>query len=189
MPTTTIAYDEAVHIPADVRDLNSFRSWAHSDEFPERGKITFIKGEIILDMSPAQISSHNKVQRDVQHTLGRLLDENDIGELLPDGTLFVNESANISTEPDLMFCRWDGLRSGRVSYLESSAAAERFIEVNGSPDMVLEAVSRSSVRKGHANPPLQLLRIRHPGILAHRRPWPRHRLSTPHTGRQRVHRC
>ena len=147
MSRAAILYEEAVHIPAYVVDLTSFRRWAHSDEFPEYGKITFVKGEIIIDMSPEEITSHAKVRRDVQYFLGKLLESNDIGELLPDGTMFVNEEADVSNEPDLLFCSWDSLRSGRVQYKERTVGSGRLIEVVGSPDMVMEVVSRSSVRK------------------------------------------
>jgi Uma2 family endonuclease len=98
-------------------------------------------------MSPEEISSHAKVKRDVQFALGKLLESIDLGELLPDGTLFVNAEADVSNEPDLMFCSWDSLRSGRVSYRENVEGSERLVEVAGAPDMVMEVVSRSSVRK------------------------------------------
>lgn len=147
MSRAAILYEEAVHIPAYVVDLASFRRWAHSDEFPEHGKITFVEGEIIIDVSPEEIECHNKVRRDIQGVLGKLLESNDIGELLPDGTMFVNEEADVSNEPDLLFYSWNSLRSGRVSYREWVEGSGRLVEVVGSPDMVMEVVSRSSVLK------------------------------------------
>lgn len=147
MSTIALASDEPVHIPAGVSDLDRFRQWMHSDEFPQRWKVTFVKGEIILDMSPQEITTHAWVRRDVQGVLWNHVTDNKSGHLHPDGTMFVNEEAGVSTEPDLMFCSWESLRSGPVSYRESTKKNERFVEVTGSPDMVLEVVSDSSVRK------------------------------------------
>ncbi|MEX0703144.1 MAG: hypothetical protein WD069_13700 [Planctomycetales bacterium] len=42
-------------IPAGIIDLRSFRAWAHSDEFPQRGSISYVRGEIIVDMSPEEM--------------------------------------------------------------------------------------------------------------------------------------
>jgi len=38
------------------RDLQKFRAWAHSDEYPETGKIAYIDGEIEVDMSPEELA-------------------------------------------------------------------------------------------------------------------------------------
>ena len=75
--------------------------------------------------------------------------------MLADGALLVNENASLSTEPDLMFCSWESLESGRVRYVEAVEGSERYVEVVGSPDLVVEIVSRSSVYKDtQALPPL-----------------------------------
>ena len=48
-----------------------------------------------------------------------------------------------------MFCPWESIRSGRVQYIEKARGSGRFIEVRGAPDLVVEVISRSSVRKDH----------------------------------------
>src|SRR5690349_1237863 len=40
-----------VDIPLWVIDLDSFRRWMDSDDFPEEGRINYIKGEVWVDMS------------------------------------------------------------------------------------------------------------------------------------------
>jgi Uma2 family endonuclease len=134
-------------VPEYVVDLASFRHWAHSESFPERGTISFLAGEIDVDMNAEEIETHNKVKRDLAGGLWTYLNAVNTGELLADGVLLVNEAANLSTEPDLLFCRWDSLRSGRVQYTESVEDSDRLVEVRGTPDVVVEIISRYSVRK------------------------------------------
>jgi Uma2 family endonuclease len=143
----TVVFEDRVRIPADVVDLASFRRWARSDEFPDTGHIAFLAGEVLVDMSPEELVPHGKLKRDLQHGLHARLERHEIGELLPDRTLFVDERANVANEPDLMFVSWDALRTGRTVYLPQSPGSSRLVEVGGAPDVVVEIVSRSSVRK------------------------------------------
>lgn len=136
-----------VQIPAYVADLTTFRRWTHSEAFPERGRISYVAGEILIDMNAEEIESHNKVKRDLAYWWQRYLETRDLGELLVDGVLLVNETAGLSTEPDLLFCLWDSLRSGRVIYTEGVPGSDRLVEVRGTPDVVVEIVSRYSLAK------------------------------------------
>ena len=148
MSVSTLTWpDFALHIPATVRDLDSFRDWAHADDFPERGTISFLRGEIIIDMSPQEFETHLKVSGAIFADLYQLVSQEDLGELFPDGAMIVNEQADVSNEPDMTFCRWETLRSGRASYRLADDDEERVVEIVGSPDLVLEVVSRSSVTK------------------------------------------
>jgi Uma2 family endonuclease len=66
--------------------------------------------------------------------------------VFPDRTLLTNESAGVSNEPDVIFARRETLASGRlrqVPTVEGHGAKE----LVGTPDMVLEIVSDSSLRK------------------------------------------
>lgn len=139
--------DGVVVIPAGISDLESFRDWAHSDAFPERGRISYVRGEIVVDMNAEELESHNKVFIELAHTIAAYVKANDLGEVLGDRALLVNVAADISNEPDLIFCAWDTLRSGRAQYREHVAGSQRYVEVFGAPDLVVEIVSRSSVRK------------------------------------------
>lgn len=136
-----------VRIPADVVDLQSFRRWAHSDEFPQRGKVSWLGGAIEVDMSPEEIETHNKSKTALIAGMCNHVDERDLGDVLSGGAMLVNDEADLSTEPDLMFCSWETLRTGRVVYSQKVEGAERFIDVVGAPDLVAEVVSLSSIRK------------------------------------------
>ncbi|MEX0700996.1 MAG: Uma2 family endonuclease [Planctomycetales bacterium] len=143
----TLDDPEVVVIPAGISDLRSFRDWAHSDDFPERGRISYVRGEIIVDMSAEEVESHNKVVTEVTRDLATIVKEDDLGELLIERVLFINSEADVSTEPDLIVCAWDTLKSGRAAYREHVAGSQRYVEVAGSPDLIVEIVSRSSVKK------------------------------------------
>jgi len=59
---TIVLDDQAVHIPAWVTDLAAFRRWVRSDEFPEKQRICYLKGEVWVDLSKEPFFSHNQVK-------------------------------------------------------------------------------------------------------------------------------
>ena len=138
---------DAVRIPASARTLDGFVAWALSDEFPRRGRVSFLGGEIVIDMAAEEIQSHGKLKRRIGTALDNFVTAEDLGEVLPDGTLFRNEAAEVSHEPDLMVCTFDRLESQAVRYVEPQPGSGRQVVVEGRPDLVVEIVSRSSVRK------------------------------------------
>jgi Uma2 family endonuclease len=146
---TIIPVDEAapVTIPADVFDLAGFRRWVQSPRFPEKTRASYIAGQIEVDMSPEEAFSHNSPKMAVTLALGNWVDAFDLGQVFIDGMMLVNEAADIANEPDLMVCRWDAFSSGRVELRETSPGSGRSMELVGSPDLVVEIVSRSSVTK------------------------------------------
>lgn len=142
-----IVIDGHSRIPADVFTFERFRRWAHSDDFPERGKVSFLGGEVNFDLSPENIETHNKVKTAIVAGLGAALAEQPAGDLLSDGALLTNKRAGLAVEPDVMFCGWESLRAGRVKYVPQAAGSQQLVEVSGTPDLVVEIVSPSSVRK------------------------------------------
>jgi len=139
---STIPIGAPVRIPAWVTDLASFRRWARSDAFPEHGWIAHLGGELWVDLSMER-AEHNQAKGSINSTLTMLTHQNDSGAYFADRMLLTNEEAELSTEPDGMFVSNESLRNGRVILAEGDDA----LEVQGSPDMVMEAVSESSVEK------------------------------------------
>jgi Uma2 family endonuclease len=143
--TTFIADGARLHIPASVVDIESFRRWADTEEFPERGNIWWLCGEVWADMSKEQIFTHVVLKGEFFRALANLVKEGRLGVTLPDGAFLTNLPADIAGKPDAMFLAAETIDSGRVRFVEG---AERgYVEVEGSPDMVLEVVSDSSVDK------------------------------------------
>lgn len=147
MSRRAIVFEERLRIPADVFSLERFREWAHSAEFPESGWFSYIGGDIEVEMSPEELETHNKAKGYVFAGILQWIREKNLGELLGDRALLVHEAADLATEPDITFCSWDSLRSGRVRYAERQKGSKRRVEVLGSPDLAVEVVSENSVRK------------------------------------------
>ena len=144
-----------VQLPTDIDDLAGFRRWVHSEQYPERGRFSYFKGEVTADMAPEELQTHNKLKGELSASLIWWAKAHALGEVLHDGALLVNETADVSTEPDAMLISWESLKTGRVRYVEAGEGSERYVEVVGSPDLVVEVVSRSSTYKDKtALPPL-----------------------------------
>jgi Uma2 family endonuclease len=138
---------QEVRIPPSAHTLAGFRAWATSEQFPERGRISFLDGELFIDMSPEEIHKHNKVKSEVGYALIGLNKKRKLGEFYSDRMLLTNVEANISTEPDAAFATWESLESGKVRLVPREDAEDESMEMEGTPDWVLEIVSKYSVRK------------------------------------------
>lgn len=134
-------------VPVSVFDHAGFRAWATSGAVPEWLRIAFVGGEVLIEMSPEAIETHNKAKRKITETLGRLIDDEDLGEAYADGVLLTNEDAQLSTEPDFAFVSWASFQTGRVRLVEKANRADDHVELEGAPDLVVEVVSDSSMRK------------------------------------------
>jgi len=139
-----IVLHDDVRIPP-VADLDAFRHWAKSDDFPERGRYSFLNGDLWVDLMPEQLFTHNAVKMEYSAVILGLLKQTCRGRFFGDGTLFTNVEAGLSTEPDGLVVLFESLAGGRVELIEGTA--EGFIEIAGTPDLVLEIVSATSVRK------------------------------------------
>lgn len=149
MPATgSLSIDgDRAQLPVTIFNHAGFRAWARSGEVPEGLRIAFIDGDVLIEMSPEAIETHNKAKRKITEVLGRIVDDDDLGEAYADGVLLTNEAARLSTEPDFAFVSWASFDSGRVRLVEKTHRNDDFIEIEGTPDLVVEVVSDSSVRK------------------------------------------
>jgi Uma2 family endonuclease len=134
-----------IEIPTWVTDLPSFRKWVHSPAVPEDLKVYWIGGKVWVDMSNEQIFSHVYVKGEVFRVLANLATESDLGFVLVDGALYTNDAASIGVNPDAVFISHAARAEGRVTFVRGSGGGH--VEIQGTPDMVLEVVSRSSVTK------------------------------------------
>lgn len=141
---TFVIESDQVSVPEWVTDLDSFRRWADSEDFPEMGRICYLNGEVWVDMSKEQVFTHVLVKTRITAVLSELVDAKEWGLFLGDGILLSNVDADIAVNPDALFASNDAL-ADRVRILEDKK--EGYVELEGSPDMVLEVVSTSSVRK------------------------------------------
>lgn len=137
-----------LRVPADAYDLASFRRWTRSDEFPESGRIDFVDGLIEVTMSPEDVSTHGSPKSAIHAAVFAEVRRRDLGEVWVDRTRLVHEKVGLSCEPDVLFLRWETLESGKAKLVPRTNAAEgRWIEIEGTADLVVEVVSDASVAK------------------------------------------
>jgi Uma2 family endonuclease len=135
-----------VTVPETAHTLAGFRQWASSDDFPETGKISYLAGELHIDMSPEMFDSHNQVKDAINGALSPLVRKLDLGKYCPDGLWITNDNADLSTEADATFLSWERLERGQVQLIPRRDSGDG-IEMRGSPDWVLEIVSDTSESK------------------------------------------
>jgi Uma2 family endonuclease len=139
-----------VRLPASaVATLDGFCAWATSDAGPKRGRFAFLGEEVFLDMSPEEIETHIKLKGEIQRTIGTLTEKLDLGEVLGDGTLVKNAAAGLSNEPDGTLVKWETSESGRVRFVPRMDDLGHCMQLEGTPDWVLEVVSKWSVQKDY----------------------------------------
>jgi len=148
MASTWAIFDDLeIIVPDEARTHPGFRAWAKSDACPERARVTFFQGEILIDMSKEEIETHAKLKGEITRGVGNINRAFDLGECYPDGTLVSNEEAGLSNNPDLTFVLWETLEAKKVVLVPREGASGQYLELLGSPDLLVEIVSRSSIRK------------------------------------------
>jgi len=137
----------ALRIPAEAMSFAGFNRWVTSDRFPEGWRVSRIRGELFVEMSPEEIQSHGQLKTEVIRALATLVRSRRLGRVYADRTLITHEEADVSTEPDCTFVSHEAMRSGRVRWVAAESDQDRYLSLAGSPDLVVEVVSKSSVVK------------------------------------------
>jgi len=135
------------HIPDDLHTLAEFREWVLNTDTKELGRVDYIDGAIEVEMSPEDLDCHGAVKGAIYAALFGVVQCKDLGLIYVDGARVSMESADLSLEPDIGFISWNSLESGRVKRTPNAGSADRFVELNGPPDLIVEVVSDSSVAK------------------------------------------
>jgi Uma2 family endonuclease len=136
---------ENIVVPQEVTDLTSFHRWVAATGFPEHGRIDFLASEIWIDMSEEQLFSHVRVKGEFCRVLSGLEREHRQGFYLVDGARVSHPEANLSAVPDGVFLLNQSVQAIRVQLLPGAGGGH--VRIVGGPDLVLEVVSDSSVRK------------------------------------------
>jgi Uma2 family endonuclease len=148
-----VVIDGELWVPSSVVDLESFRRWAQSQEYPRSVRLSYLNGLLWIDRAMEQMYSHNRVKTEIATKLDSLTKATRQGIYLSDGMQLSNPAANLSTQPDGLFVTYASLQSGRVRRLPGRQPG--VIELEGSPEMVLEVVSDSSVQKDMVRLPVE----------------------------------
>lgn len=144
----TVVFEGRVEIPLGIKDLSDFRKWALSDEFPQRGRIDYVAGRIEVDMSPEDFFTHGTLKTEVSGEIRIRVNQTDLGHLLIAETRISSVPADLSAEPDVVVITHEALDEGRVRLVpKASGEPDRYVEVEGAPDLIVEIVSDNSVKK------------------------------------------
>ncbi len=146
--SVTLAIGEypPVTIPRQATEsLSSFREWAGNNDLPENAKVFYYRGEVWIEMGKQQLYTHITIKTEIASVLYQLVKGQKLGNVFSDGLLVTNVEADLSGNPDMVFIANKTFTSGRVSRVEGKEGG--FVELLGSPDMVLEVVSDSSEKK------------------------------------------
>lgn len=132
-------------IPPGIVDLESFRRWARSDDLPEKARVAFFQNQLWMDPTMEQAYTHNRVKGTTNAVLLPLGEEIGEGHYFTDGMLLTNSEIGFTTIPDGLYVSFAALESGRV--VEVPGKDNGCVEFVGSPDMVLEIMSRYTAQK------------------------------------------
>jgi Uma2 family endonuclease len=148
-----VLLDDDLRIPARVHTLTGFRQWTHSAQFPERGRIDYLRGLVEVDLSPEDLYTHGTVKTALASELHTLVAKTDRGSVFVDRTRVVAPAVGLSVEPDVVVVLWESLEAGRVREVPARSREDRFVELEGAPDLIVEVISDRSVRKDREHLP------------------------------------
>jgi Uma2 family endonuclease len=143
MANSTLMPDGSlVSVPFWVVDHASFLRWAESDEAPEKGKINYYHGAVQIDNGAEEIL-HSLIKCEIGVAIMAKFRPIKLGQFYVDGMSFTNYDAAFTSVPDGMFVTRQSWQTSRVQCDQGW----RSTQLHGSPDLILEVVSHSSVTK------------------------------------------
>jgi Uma2 family endonuclease len=145
---SVILLEGGLRIPAGVQDFEEFRRWSHSDQFPEQGRIDYLQGDVEVDMSPEDLLTHGTPKAAIAAGLFAVVVKAGRGLVFIDRARVASPAAGLSVEPDIVVALRESLAVNRVRMVpKSPPLPDRYIELEGAPDLVVEILSDSSVNK------------------------------------------
>jgi Uma2 family endonuclease len=145
---SVIHLDGGLRIPAGVQDFEEFRRWSHSDHFPEKGRIDYLQGDLEVEMEPEDLFTHGTPKTAIACCLFALVVEADRGLVLIGRARVASPAAGLSVEPDVVVVLWESLTANRVRMVpKSPQRPDRYVELEGAPDLVVEILSDASEGK------------------------------------------
>lgn len=137
--------NDRIRIPADIHDLESFRRWCRSPDYPERGDVFWFEGTFWVNNDMEQAYTHSLIQLAIATALTTITQQLKNGHVFGDRMRLSNNLTDLSCEPDVMLISLETIRQKHVRQMPSETGG--VIEFEGSPDIVVEVVSNSSEDK------------------------------------------
>ena len=152
-----------VTIPADALvEFSAFGEWVRGEDFPEFGRVDWAGGRVEPDLMPESLVFHGLPKANVVAVLVNRVLADGLGRGCVGRTRVSSPPGAepaVSCEPDFAFLSYDTVRSGRVTLIPKADRDGEFTEVVGPPDLVVEIVSDSSVRKDTVELPAGLFAL------------------------------
>jgi len=142
----SIRINGTASVPIGIHDLQSFREWARSDDYPERGDFCWLGNIFWVDLSMEEAFTHGAVKTELVTVINSICKAKDLGKVFVDAMRVSNPDANLSCEPDVMLVLYESFASGAVRQIEGSKPGS-VIEFEGAPDLIVEIISDSSEEK------------------------------------------
>lgn len=142
-----IVIEDELLVPDGIDDFASFRAWTHRPDFPRSGRIDFIDKRIVIDRSPEELFTHGRLKTEFIHAFAKLMHGDRNLMVFSDSTRVASQEAALSSEPDVVVVSRKRIRSGELRLIPKSNRDNRFVELDGGPDIAVEIVSDSSVQK------------------------------------------
>jgi hypothetical protein len=144
LPMRFMVEDEGINIyvPDWVVDLESFRRWSDDDDFPETGRISYLMGEVWVDMSKEHPFTHAEVKSEINTVLRTVVGTWESGWYWGDGPYVSNETADVSNQPDGVFV---SKPRSRDHHSNSRATGTRKPGSCGSPDSSWSALKSTGL--------------------------------------------
>jgi Uma2 family endonuclease len=133
-----------VAIPANLDSLEAFRRWADSDAYPDTGRYSWLQGQLLVDVELEELFTHNLLKTAVTVALDGWNRAHRRGYVFSDGVRLTHKGVDLSVEPDVVFTSFESVQQGRVQLVSGRLGS--LIELEGSPDLVVEIVSPASVK-------------------------------------------
>ena len=54
--------ENRVSVPAAALDHAGYRAWVTSQDYPDGVHTTYVRGEVLVEMTPESLEAHNKVK-------------------------------------------------------------------------------------------------------------------------------
>ena len=152
---------------AALSSYAAFRAWKLSDDCPGWGKFEWIGNHPRLDVMPESLLTHGFPKADLCRVLANTVAADRRGLYFTDSTTVAapadagatGTGPRVLCEPDFVFLSHQTIASGRVTLTPKRNREGDFTEIVGPPDLVLEVLSDSSVRKDTIELPADLFAL------------------------------
>ena len=142
-----VVFEGELEIPP-ITNLEEFREWARSDQFPEHGRIDYIDGCIEVNPVTEDALSHGAPKTEIARVIANRVHEARLGQTYIDAIRVTCPAVALAVESDVVVVTHAAITDKKVRLVPGkSPQPRRYVELEGPPDLVVEVLSDSSVVK------------------------------------------